>query len=67
MYMIPITTVMSHEWRIYHIYNNLILELIFKSYMIIKYFILYILYATNSTFVYLYNGIITITIHTYYF
>ena len=42
MYMIPIITFMSHEWRIYHIYNNLILELLFKSYMVINSFILYI-------------------------
>ena len=62
MYMIPITTVMSHEWRIYHRYNNLIPELIFKSYMVINSFILYILYASSFTFIYLYNFIFTITI-----
>ena len=64
MYMIPITTIMSNEWWMYHIYNNLLPELIFKSYMVINPFILYILYASSFTFIYLYNGIFTITIPT---
>ena len=50
VYMIPITTVISHEWRIYHIYNNLIPELIFKSYMVITllYYIYYMLPVLHS-------------------
>ena len=66
MYMIPITTVISHEWQIYNIYNNLIPELIFKSYMVINSFILYILYTSSFTFIYLYNFLFTITIPVNY-
>ena len=62
MYMIRITTVMSHAWKIYHIYNNLIPELIFKSYMVINSFILFIQYTSIFTFIYMYSGIFTITI-----
>ena len=66
VYMIFITTGMSHEWRIYNIYNNLIPELIFKSYMVISSFMLYIYYASSFTLMYLYNGNFTITIPTNY-
>ena len=62
MYMIPITTVMSHEWQIYNIYNNLIPELIFKSSFI---FINGMIYLTHiyTTFLHVVCTIIIIYVY----